>query len=78
MVEPYPSAIRRAGIAQTDDSDALACAEHIRSVDLAGSLERLLDLSRLTSDEASVVSVEGWIVPPSPDSVTEKSFTELE
>lgn len=66
MIEPYPTAVRSADIVQTDDSDALASAGHIRDADLNGTLRALLDLSGLALEQAKVVAVEGWIASHRP------------
>lgn len=62
MIEPYPSAVRVPGVIQSDESDALACANHVREADITGELAGLLDLSRLDAKDAAIASVEGWIV----------------
>lgn len=66
MIEPYPSAVRRSGVAQSDESDALACADHIRDADNAGKLGTLLDISGLAADSAAIALVEGWIASHEP------------
>lgn len=67
MIEPYPSAVRPGHIAQTDESDALASAIHLRDVDREGELGRLLDLSSIRFREGAVVQIEGWIISHQPD-----------
>lgn len=67
MIEPYPSAVRLGNIAQTDESDALASAIHLRDVDREGGLGRLLDLSSIRFREGAVVQIEGWIISHRPD-----------
>jgi hypothetical protein len=62
MIEPYPSAVRGRAVAQSDDSDALACADHIRDADRAGEVGKRLDISSLDADSAAIAVVEGWIV----------------
>lgn len=62
MIEPYPSAVRNATVAQTNDSDALASTAHIRDMDAQDKLAEQLDLSRLDRAKAAVVRFEGWIV----------------
>lgn len=62
MIEPYPSAFRDAYVAQTDESDALACADQVRQADRSRELESLLDLSGLTTEEVAIVATEGWIL----------------
>jgi hypothetical protein len=64
MIEPYPIAVRLRGVAQTDESDALASAAHLQSVDAEGHLHDLLDLSTLDVAAAAIVKLEGWIVSP--------------
>ena len=68
MIEPYPSAVRAAAVAQDDDSDALASAEHVRELDARGLLGNALDLSGLGPAAAAVVRFEGWIVSHQPPS----------
>jgi hypothetical protein len=67
MIEPYPSAVRPGDIAQTDESDALASAVHLRNMDVSGGLARLLDLSSIRSADVAVVALEGWIISHQPD-----------
>jgi hypothetical protein len=67
MIEPYPSAVRPNDVAQSDESDALASAAHLRNIDLGGGLGRLLDLSSIRSADGAVVTLEGWIVSHQPD-----------
>lgn len=66
MIEPYPTAVREAHVAQSDESDALASAAHVQSADLGGTLEGLLDLSGLDSADAAVAKFEGWILSHRP------------
>jgi hypothetical protein len=68
MIEPYPSAVRAADVMQTDESDALACAAHLRTTDRTGSLYSLLDLSAIRPEDAPIVAIEGWIISHRPDS----------
>ena len=67
MIEPYPSAVRDPGVAQTDEADASACADHIRLADRLGSLDRMLDLHSLTLADAAIVATEGWIASHQPN-----------
>ena len=67
MIEPYPTAVREAHVSQTDESDALASVAHVQSADLAGTLDRLLDLTGLGSEQASVAQFEGWILSHVPE-----------
>lgn len=62
MIEPYPSAVRDVNVAQADDADALACANHVRQADLSDTLGDLLDLSQLNTEETAIVATEGWIL----------------
>jgi hypothetical protein len=62
MIEPYPSAVRDGDVAQADDADALACANHVRQADLAGKLDKQLDLSSLSAADTATATLEGWIL----------------
>lgn len=66
MIEPYPTAVRGPGVAQSDAADALACADEVRSADHSGHLSRLLDLTSLTSSDAELAQIEGWIASHRP------------
>jgi hypothetical protein len=67
MVEPYPSAVRGAEIAQSDSADAIASTEVLRRADLEGTMNDLLDLSQLSAEEARIARIEGWIVAHRPE-----------
>jgi hypothetical protein len=62
LLEPYPTAVREAQVAQTDASDALASANHLQAEDRSESLPQLLDLSGLDAVSREIVRFEGWIV----------------
>jgi hypothetical protein len=67
MIEPYPSAVRGAGVAQSDESDSLASADEVRRADHDNEVWALLDLSMLSEREVDVVRVEGWIASHRPE-----------
>ncbi len=62
MIEPYPSAVRSATVAQNHSSDALASTAYVRELDASGLLADALDLSGLEPAVAHVASFEGWII----------------
>ena len=66
MIEPYPSAVRLPDTVQTDDSDALASAAHLRDIDALDGLDKLLDLADIDSADMARVKFEGWIVSHKP------------
>jgi hypothetical protein len=61
-VEPYPSAMRPAGVEQTDENDALHSALYVQAADRAGELGRLFDLTGLQPADQERVRFEGWIL----------------
>ena len=68
MIEPYPTAVRSSEVPQTDDSDALASAAHLREAYAHGGLSGLFDLSDLDEADGAIVRFEGWIVAHRPNS----------
>jgi len=66
MIEPYPTAVRHLSVAQSDEADALACADYVRELDGDDTLVKSLDLSSLGSHYAAIVKFEGWIASYDP------------
>jgi hypothetical protein len=66
LVEPFPSAVRKSDVAQSDIEDALACAQWVQQKDRDGYLAYALDLSGLLEEEKKNVLFEGWIVSHCP------------
>jgi hypothetical protein len=62
MVEAYPSALRAAGVAQSDEADALCTVEALQLADTEGRLGTLLDVSGIEAGLQESVRFEGWIV----------------
>jgi len=73
LVEPYPSAVRKLDVAQSDIEDALASAQRVQQEDRNGSLAHALDLRDLSEDQKLVVSFEGWIISHRPQSSPDPS-----
>jgi hypothetical protein len=62
LVEAYPSALRAAGVRQSDEADALCTVEALQLADTEGRLGTLLDVSGIAAALHSAVRFEGWIV----------------
>jgi hypothetical protein len=62
LVEAYPSALRAAGVRQSDEADALCTGEALQLADTEGRLGMLLDVSGIAAALHSAVRFEGWIV----------------
>ena len=61
-MEAYPSALRAASVAQSDEADALCTVEAIRLADAEGRLGTLLDVTGIAEPLQTSVRFEGWIV----------------
>jgi hypothetical protein len=65
-VEIYPSAIRPAGVPQTDENDARCSTEYVQEHDAAGTLQFLLNLTGISGQYQQQVQLEGWILGMNP------------
>jgi hypothetical protein len=72
MFEPYPSAVRDAGVVQTDLNDAVASVLCVQRADQGGQLPQQLDLVALSAADRLRVAFEGWIVGHRPGAVRGK------
>jgi hypothetical protein len=61
LVEAYPSALRDAFVAQSDEADALCTVEALRMADAEGRLGPLLDVAGIPKRLQAAVRFEGWI-----------------
>ena len=61
LVEAYPSALRDAFVAQSDEADALCTVEALRMADAEGRLGPLLDVAGIPERLQAAVRFEGWI-----------------
>lgn len=66
-VEPYPSALRPAGVPQSDENDALHSAHAVQFADAGGRLWELLDLRALADPDKKTAAFEGWILGSRPN-----------
>lgn len=62
LVEAYPSALRAASVAQSDEADALCTVEAIQLADAEGRLGALLDVTGIADQLQAAVRFEGWIM----------------
>lgn len=66
-VEIYPSALRPAGVIQSDDNDAVHSCLYARDADRSNQLQTVLSLDQVQPQYGADILSEGWIVGMNPN-----------